>query len=146
MPAQDDAECSVPNCFLFFAKMIGGAPPQSPSTDLTVSELVEDICRADLRRVDGVRRDPERVRRFLHSLARNVATYASLATIARDVAGPDDPPMTGHTARSYLTGLERLMVAEDQPAWASHSRSRSRIQVRPKRHFVDPSIRSRCHR
>ncbi|WP_419937125.1 ATP-binding protein [Candidatus Palauibacter sp.] len=149
------------------AHMIGGAPSQSPSTDLTVNDLaemvcvggwpghlhsspdeamrvnrsyVEDICRADLKRVDGVRRDPERVRRFLHSLARNVATHASLATITRDVAGPDDPRMTGHTARSYLTGLERLMVVEDQPAWASHSRSRSRIQVRPKRHFVDPSI------
>lgn len=149
------------------AHLLGGGPPESPATDLSVRELaelvcvggwpghlhsspdeamrvnrgyVDDICRADLERVDGVRRDPERVRRFLHSLARNVSTYASLATIARDVAGPDDPPMTGHTARAYLTGLERLMVVEDQPPWASHMRSRSRIQVRPKRHFVDPSI------
>ena len=48
--------------------------------------------------------------------------------------------MTGHTARSYLTGLERLMVVEDQPPWAPHLRSRSRLQASPKRHFVDPSI------
>lgn len=48
--------------------------------------------------------------------------------------------MTGHTARSYLTSLERLMVVEDQPPWAPHLRSRSRLQVSPKRHFVDPSI------
>ena len=48
--------------------------------------------------------------------------------------------MTGHTARSYLTGLERLMVVEEQPPWAPYLRSRSRVQLSPKRHFADPSI------
>jgi len=147
--------------------LLEGESVSNPSTDLSVHELadmicvggwpghlnssaegakrvnrsyVDDICRADLQRTDGVRRDPGRVHRFLRSLARNVATCASLATIARDVSGPDHPSMTGHTARSYLTGLERLMVVEDQPPWAPHLRSRSRLQVSPKRHFVDPSI------
>ena len=148
-------------------KVLERDPVQSPSTDLSVHDLaericvggwpghlqssadeamlvnrnyVDEICRADLQRVDGMRRDPGRVRRFLQSLARNVATSASLATIARDVAGRDQPSMTGHTARSYLTGLERLMVVEEQPPWAPHLRSRSRLQLSPKRHFVDPSI------
>ncbi len=147
--------------------LLDGAPVSHPSADLSVRELaelvcvggwpghiessaaeamrvnlgyVDDICRADLQRVDGVRRDPERVHRFLRSLARNVATCASLATVSRDVSGPDQASMTGHTARSYLTALERLMVVEDQPPWAPHLRSRSRLQVSPKRHFVDPSI------
>ena len=101
---------------------------------------VEDLCRADLHRVDGVQRDPNRIRRFLQSLARNVASCASLATIARDVAGAEQPAMTGHTVRSYLTALERLMVVEDQPPWVVHLRSRARLQQTPKRHFVDPSI------
>ena len=149
------------------AKVLERGPVQSPSTDLSVRELaericvggwpghlqstageamlvnrnyVDEICRADLQRVDGVRRDPGRVHRFVQSLARNVATSASLATIARDVAGRDQPSMTGHTARSYLTGLERLMVVENQPPWAPHLRSRSRLQLSPKRHFADPSI------
>ena len=149
------------------SEVLAGQPVTSQSTDLSVQDLAElicvggwpghlgssaaeamrvnrgyidDICRADIQRVDGVRRDPERVRRFLQSLARNVATCASLATIARDVSGPDQPSMTGHTARSYLTGLDRLMVVEDQPPWATHLRSRSRLQVSAKRHFVDPSI------
>lgn len=147
--------------------VLSGVPAHHPTADLSVHDLarlvcvggwpghlassaeealrvnrgyVEDICRADLQRVDGVRRDPDRVHRFLRSLARNVATCASLATIARDVAGPEQASMTDHTARSYLTGLERLMVVEDQPPWAPHLRSRSRLQVSPKRHFVDPSI------
>lgn len=148
-------------------RVLERAPVQSPSTDFSVHDLaelicvggwpghlhssadeamvvnrnyVDEICRADLQRVDGVRRDPGRVRRFFQSLARNVATSASLATIARDVSGQDQPSMTGHTARSYLTGLERLMVVEEQPPWAPHLRSRSRLQLSPKRHFVDPSI------
>ena len=147
--------------------VLSGVPVYHPSADLPVRDLarlvcvggwpghlgssvaealrvnrgyVDDICRADLRRVDGVRRDPDRVHRFFLSLARNVATSASLATIARDVAGPEQASMTSHTARSYLTGLERLMVVEDQPPWAPHLRSRTRLQLSPKRHFVDPSI------
>ena len=147
--------------------VLAGAPVRHPSADLSVRDLarlvcvggwpghlgsrveealrvnrgyVDDIGRADLRRTDGVRRDPERVRRFLQSLARHVATCASLATIARAVAGPDQASMTGHTARSYLGGLERLMIVEDQPPWAPHLRSRSRLHASPKRHFVDPSI------
>ena len=148
-------------------RVLAGTPVRNPSVDLTVDKLaelicvggwpghlhsspeaamrmnrgyVDDICRAELQRVDGVRRDPGSVHRFLQSLGRNIATYASLATIARDVSGPDHTSMTGHTARSYLTGLERLMVVEDQPPWAPHLRSRSRLHVSPKRHFVDPSI------
>ena len=149
------------------SEVLTGQPVTSPSTDLSVQDLAElicvggwpghlnssleeairvnrsyiaDICRTDLQRVDGVRRDPERVRRFLQSLARNVATLASLATIARDVSGPELGSMTGHTASAYLASLARLMVVEDQPAWQIHVRSRSRLQVSPKRHFVDPSI------
>ena len=123
---------------------VGGWPghlSSSPAEAIRVNRsYVDDICRADLQRVDGVRRDPRRVRRFLQSLARNVATLTSLATVARDVSGPDTGSMTGHTARAYLTSLERLRVVEDQPPWAPHLRSRSRLRVSPKRQFVDPSI------
>ncbi|WP_423927066.1 ATP-binding protein [Candidatus Palauibacter sp.] len=100
---------------------------------------VQDVCRADLQRVDGIRRDPDRVLRFLHSLARNVATCASMATIARDVAGPGGS-LNDETARGYLTALERLMVVENQPPWSPRLRSRSRLRRSPKRHFVDPSL------
>ena len=122
---------------------VGGWPGHLNSPALAAMlanrDYLEDVCRVDLERVDGVRRDPERVRRFLHSLARNVATHASLATITRDVNGPDDylkPP----TAREYLAALERLMVVEDQPPWAPRLRSRSRLRTSQKRHFVDPSL------
>ena len=104
---------------------------------------LEEICRTDIRRTDGVRRDPARVARFLRSLARNTATCASLATLARDVADGSDrsgDALKQNTASEYLTALTRLMIVEDQPPWAPHLRSRSRQRNSPKRHFVDPSL------
>ncbi len=121
-----------------------GASQESPSR--SVEDAVEEngdylgeIRRTDIRRVDGVGRDPERVGRFLQSLARNVATCASLATLASDLSGPDRD-LDHNTARSYMTALERLMIVEDQPPWAPHLRSRSRLRTATKRHFVDPSL------
>ena len=102
-------------------------------------DYLEEICRTDIRRVDGVARDPERVRRFLSSIARNTATCATVATMAAD-AGGSDASLSRETARSYLGALERLMVVEHQPPWGPHLRSRSRLRNTPKRHFADPSL------
>lgn len=41
-------------------------------------DYLEDICRTDVQRVDGVSRDPDRVRRLLRSVARNLATRAQM--------------------------------------------------------------------
>ena len=95
-------------------------------------DYLNEIRRVDVARVDGIRRDPVKVGRFLHSFARHVATYASASTMAAD--------LNNHTADAYLTALERLMILEDQPAWAPHLRSRSRLRGTPKRHYVDPSL------
>lgn len=122
---------------------VGGWPGHllSPADEARLAnrDYLAEVCRVDVARANGVRHDPENVDRVLQSLARNTATCASLATIASDVAGPDPRP-AHRTARSYLTALERLMLVEDQPPWAPHLRSRSRLRSAPKRHFVDPSL------
>ena len=41
---------------------------------------------------------------------------------------------------NYLEALRRLMVIEDQPAWAPHLRSTAVARKAAKRHFVDPSL------
>lgn len=89
--------------------------------------------------MEGIRHDPERVGAFLRSLARHVATYAAATTLAAD-AGGEGGPVDDDTVRDYLAALARLMVVEDQPAWAPHLRSRSVLRSGPKRHFVDPSL------
>lgn len=104
-----------------------------------VRDYLEEIRRVDVSRVEDRRRDPGRIGALLRSLARNNSTYASVATLARDTAGADGA-LKDETASEYLDALTRLMVVEDQPAWAPHLRSRYALRRAAKRHFVDPSL------
>lgn len=99
----------------------------------------EAIVETDISEVDGITKDPTRVRKLLTSLARNIATTATLVTIQNDVDGINERP-SANTVASYLNGLERLFVIEDQPAWNPELRSKSRLRKAAKRHFIDPSI------
>jgi hypothetical protein len=104
-----------------------------------VRSYLDEIRRVDIGRVDGTDRDPNRVRRLLASLGRNTATYATIRTLAADAGGADGG-LAESTVRDYLAALERLMITEDQTAWAPHLRSKSRLRTASKRHFVDPSL------
>ncbi len=103
------------------------------------ADYLDEICRADISRVDGVSRNPDNVRRLLRSLARNVATSASARTLTQDVAG-EARALSIDTVLGYLAALERLLVIESQPAWSPTLRSRSALRKSAKRHFVDPSL------
>ena len=123
---------------------VGGWPGHlrrrsSDAAMLANEDYLAEVCRTDIARAGGVGRDPERVHRFMQSLARNTATVVSVATMTRDTQG-SDKAFGEQAARAYLTALERLMVVEQQPAWAPHLRSRSRLRTSRKRHFVDPSL------
>ena len=102
-------------------------------------DYLEEIQRLDISRVDGVRRDPDKVTRVIRSLARNAATEVSARTIATDAGGADGP-LNDDTVRDYLSALVRLMVCEEQPAWPTHLRSKASQRTSVKRHFVDPSL------
>jgi predicted AAA+ superfamily ATPase len=122
---------------------IGGWPGlrdrRVPDVLRALRDYLGEIARVDVGRVDATRRDPARVTRLLRSLARNVATHAAATTLAGDTGGADEP-LKDDTVRDYLAALERLMVVEDQPAWAPHLRSKHRLRTAPKRHFADPSL------
>jgi uncharacterized protein len=104
-----------------------------------VQDYVDEICRTDIPLLGGTRHNPQRVRRLIQSLARNVATHATLATLSADTGG-DGGPVERHTLGEYLDVLERIFVVEDQPPWAPHLRSRYVLRRASKRHFVDPSL------
>ncbi len=105
-----------------------------------VRDYVTRICKVDVQQVAGSRRDPNRVARLTRSIARNIGTSASISTLAADVGGTSEKPLDWETVKELLDALERLMIVEDQPAWAPHLRSKARLRTEPKRHFVDPSI------
>lgn len=106
---------------------------------VAVSSYLDEISRTDISRVDGVVRDPARVAKLLRSLARNTATPAAVKKLAAD-SGGEEGPLSRDTAYEYLNALERLMIVEDQPAWAPHLRARSQLRVTASRHFIDPSL------
>ena len=57
-------------------------------SDRLVADYLEEVARTDIGRLDGVRRDPARVRRLLRSLARNVATHVTITKLAAETADP----------------------------------------------------------
>lgn len=122
------------------AVAVGGWPDNldlSPADALDANaDYIDAIVNADVRRVDGVARDPDGVRRLLASYARNVATDASLRTIGRDMEGS----VSEATLRDYLHTLGRLFLIEDQASWKPRLRSRVRLAAKPKRHLADPSL------
>jgi predicted AAA+ superfamily ATPase len=122
---------------------IGGWPTLIDGTaDQALTALrgyLDDVTQVDLRRMDGVRRDPLSVERVIRSIARNVSTAASATAIGQDVAGTDEV-VDRHTVVDYIKALTRVFVVEDLPAWNPAIRSRSVLRTAMKRHFVDPSL------
>jgi len=102
-------------------------------------DYLEQVRQVDVQRLDGRRRDPQRLGALLRSLARNVATEVSLSTLAADAGGADGP-LDPRTVAEHLQALERLMVIEHQPAWQPHLRSKTALRQAPRRHFCDPSL------
>ncbi len=121
----------------------GGWPlavKEKESASLRMStNYIEAVINMDVQRVDGVDKNPERVRMLLRSLARNVSTLASVHTIKSDIEA-NDAEISEKTISTYLNALRRIFVVEDLPAWQPSLRSRTAIRTSSKREFVDPSI------
>ena len=121
-----------------------GGWPASIGQDIEVAEqrardYVEAVINQDISSVEGVEKRPYKVRALLSSLARNISTEASQATLIRDVEGFEEG-ITAPTVASYLNALERIFVVENLPAWSPALRSKTTLRTAAKRHFTDPSI------
>ena len=123
-----------------------GGWPASIGEDESVAlrhavDYVEAVINADISRVDGVEKNPARVRALLRSYARNLSTMATIKTIHDDIAmGDADTSVSDKTISQYLLALDRIFVTENLPAWNPVLRSKTAIRTSVKRHFVDPSI------
>lgn len=104
-------------------------------------DYVEAIINTDVSRVDGIEKNPVRVRALLRSLSRNISTLATIRTIHDDIAmGDAEESISEKTISQYLRALDRIFVTENLPAWNPALRSKTAIRTSPKRQFVDPSI------
>lgn len=122
--------------------VIGGWPAlldvSVPDAQQWLQDYLQTIVEQDLPRL-GPNRDPAKVRRLLTALARGTANPIKISTLAADVGGADGP-VSWDTIQAYLTGLERLMLTEDVPAWAPHMRSTTPLRKDATRYMVDPSL------
>ena len=146
-----------------------GSVPQGASS-ATLSSIAESICRGgwpvtahmpveramtiarsyidavaseDLQNIDGMARDPEKVRRLIASLARNEATLASKKTIVADTAdlgAGGARSLAESTVSDYLQALRKVFFIDDVPAWDPALRSPIRIRASRKHHLTDPSL------
>jgi len=128
---------------LAFTLCRGGFPatinmPDNAALRMSV-DYVEAIIHQDISRVDGVEKNPNRVRLLLRSLARNIATMASVQTVLKDVESTETS-ISDKTFSLYYNALRRIFVIEDMPAWSPSLRSKTAIRTSSKLHFVDPSI------
>ncbi|MDR0514493.1 MAG: DUF4143 domain-containing protein [Coriobacteriaceae bacterium] len=124
--------------------ILGGWPELLDSSEQEAMQFLDDyialICEVDINRVGTTtrRRDPLKVRRLFESIARNISTEASYATLARDVAGNQD--VNSETVAEYLDALSRLMLVNMLPAFKPHISSTYALRLTPVKHFVDASL------
>jgi len=102
-------------------------------------EYIKTISEVDISEVDRVKKNTAKVKLFMRSIARNIATEVKISTISYDIQNDGDE-ISSQTANSYYSALQRLFVIEEQEAWLPSLRSKTRIRTTPKRHFADPSL------
>jgi predicted AAA+ superfamily ATPase len=123
--------------------VIGGWPANIGLSEedaaLNNNNYLDLLVDVDLSRVSDKKRDPEKVRRLLRSLARTISTESSYNTLAADVAG-EAPELAKDTVMDYIDALTRVMIVDELPAWSTHIQSRATLRKAPKRNLADVSI------
>ena len=94
-------------------------------------EYVKALIHEEVKKIDGVKRNPKKMLCVLRSLARNISNQVVNSTI-EDLSRP--------TLIDYLNTLEKLFVIEDVKATNLNFRSKYALRTKPKKYFVDPSI------
>lgn len=101
---------------------------------------IDLLCEVDMSQVSGVKRNPDKVRSLLRSLARNVATLVNNKTLEKDVKINERSELSRNTLSDHLDALSKLMILYEQPAFSPHIRSSASLRKSPKRHLCDPSL------
>ncbi len=103
-------------------------------------EYVKSLIHEEVKNIDKVERNPEKMQNVLRSLARNIATPVSNTTLEEDVKNNFDDDISRPTLNDYLNTLEKLFVIENVNATNLNFRSKYALRTKPKKYFVDPSI------
>jgi len=103
-------------------------------------DYFDAVTESDISRVDGVKRVPEKVRRFMRSYARHQGTQTSVDVIKQDMLSNEDNTISENSIINYIDALKMIFVIEDMAAWNPNLRSKTAIRTSDTRYFVDSSI------
>lgn len=103
-------------------------------------QYVDAIIDDDVYRLDGIKRNKDKMKLLLRSLARNESTTATNTSLAKDIKEKDDVEIDKTSVSEYLDIFNRLFLIDNQKPFATKIRSSVRIKQAEKRHFCDPSI------
>lgn len=118
----------------------GNLKTPASQAGLLPKEYLNAVIQDDVYRIDGVKRDVNKMNLLLRSLARNESTTATNKTLRNDIKEKDAENIDDDTVSAYLDIFSRLFLLDNQPPFASSIRSSVRLKQSEKRHFVDPSL------
>ena len=105
---------------------------------LFVKDYFDQICKEDICRIDGTKRNPEITKAIIKSYARNIGTLCKMDNIYKDVNSTNQ--IAESTFYDYIEKLKQLYVIKDYEAWCPQIRSEKSLRAPKKHMFIDPSI------
>jgi len=105
-----------------------------------IDSYLDDVAEIDISRIDNIKRDPDKIKALLRSLARNAATTVKYETISKDISEFSSVDVSRGTVREYIGLLKRLFLLRDIPAWEPALKSTVRLRTAPKRILADASL------
>ncbi|MBQ4451390.1 MAG: ATP-binding protein [Clostridia bacterium] len=129
---------------LVFLTLRGGWPGNldvKPADALLLPmSYIDAILDDDIQRIDGVKRNNNKLRLLLRSLARNESTTATMRVLKNDIKEIDNEDIDPETVSVYLDLFDRLFLTDNQQPFSSNLRSGIRVKQAEKRHLCDPSL------
>ena len=122
-----------------------GGWPRSISMEKEIAldqafDYYDAVVNSDISKVDGVSREPTRVKNLMRSYARNVGSQVSNEALKEDMINNDSFSLDTDTVFSYINALKKIFVIHEVPAWNPNLRSKTAIRTSDTRYFIDSSI------
>lgn len=128
--------------------IIRGGWPENINTskeniNLIPSSYIETIVTKDIHERKDRKRDSNKMRMLIKSLARNESSTVGDDTIVKDIEEYEnvgDLIESRKTVADYIKVLDSLYLTSNQEAYSINYRSSKRIGKSSKRHLIDPSL------
>ena len=106
---------------------------------MIAQSYLNTICTIDTTTIDGVKRDPDKIKALLKSYSRNIYSFTKNSTIIADIK-KHHGTISETTYYNYINVLTQLFVIDETKAWSPNIRSKTAMRNASKKSFIDPSI------